>query len=61
MKLYEWFKVFLYIFLWIFIWTLVDRISHEYGLTNKEIIKICSIGLIFIIIILQLNPSINLS
>ena len=61
MKLYEWLKVFLYIFLWIFIWTLVDCIAHEYGFTNKDLIKISLIGLIFIIIILQLNPNINLS
>lgn len=61
MKLYEWFKVFIGIFLWVFTWTLADHVAQEYGFTNRDIIKICFIGLISIIIILQLNPDINLS
>ena len=60
MNSFEWFKVFLYILLWVFTWTLLDGIAKEYNLTNKDIIKLCFIGLIVIITLIQLYK-INLS
>ena len=61
MKVYEWFKVFLYVLLWVFTWTLLDTIALEYGITNKETIQICLLGLTIIIILIQMNPDINIS
>ena len=61
MKLYDWFKVFIYLFLWIFTWTLMDKLSKKYKLSDDTIIKICIGGLIFIFIFIQLNKDINIS
>ena len=61
MKVYEWFKVFLYVLLWVFTWTLLDTIALEYGITNKETMQICLLGLTTIIILIQMNPDINIS
>jgi hypothetical protein len=60
MDLFEWFKVFVYILLWVFTWTLIDSIAVEYNLSNKDIIKLCLIGLFTIIILIQ-NSKINIS
>lgn len=61
MKLYEWFKVVLYLFLWIFTWTLAYQLVKKYELSDDTIIKICIGGLLFIIICIQLNKDINIS
>ena len=61
MKVYEWFKVFLYVLLWVFTWTLLDTLALEYGITNQEMIQICLLGLTTIIILIQMNPDINIS
>lgn len=61
MKLYEWFKVFLYLFLWIFTWTLMDKLAKKYELSDNAIIKICIGGLFFIFVCIQMNKDINIS
>ena len=61
MKLYEWFKVFLYLFLWIFTWTLAYKLVKKYELSDDTIIKICIGGLLFIIVCIQMNKDINIS
>jgi len=61
MKVYEWFKVLLYLFLWIFTWTLVDKLAKKYELSDDTIIKICVVGLLFIIVLIQMNKDINIS
>ena len=61
MKLYEWFKVVLYLFLWIFTWTLMDKLAKKYQLNDDTIIKICIGGLIFIFVCIQMNKDINIS
>ena len=58
MKLYDWFKVLIYILLWIFTWTLLHTLSVKYEFTDDDNIKISLIG---IIIIIQKNPNINIS
>ena len=61
MKLYEWFKVVLYLFLWIFTWTLVYKLVEKYQLNDDTIIKICIGGLFFIFVCIQMNKDINIS
>lgn len=61
MKVYEWFKVLLYLFLWIFTWTLVDKLSKKYELSDDTIIKVCVVGILFIIVLIQMNKDINIS
>lgn len=61
MKVYEWFKVLIYLFLWIFTWTLVDKLAKKYELSDDTIIKICVVGLLFIIVLIQMNKDINIS
>lgn len=61
MKLYEWFKVAIYLFLWIFTWTLMDKLVKKYKLSDDTIIKICIGGLLFIIICIQVHKDINIS
>ena len=34
MKLYDWFKVLIYILLWIFTWTLLHTLSVKYEFTD---------------------------
>lgn len=61
MKIYEWFKVAIYLFLWIFTWTLMDKLAKKYKLSDDTVIKICIGGLLFIIVCIQLNKDINIS
>lgn len=61
MKVYEWFKVLLYLFLWIFTWTLVDKLAKKFQLSDDTIIKICIVGILFIIVLIQMNKDINIS
>ena len=61
MKVYEWFKVLIYLFLWIFTWTLVDKLTKKYELSDDTIIKICVVGILFIIVLIQMNKDINIS
>lgn len=61
MKLYEWFKVVLYLFLWIFTWTLVYKLFEKYKLSDDNIIKICVVGIILIIIFIQIQGDIKLN
>ena len=61
MKVYEWFKVLIYLFLWIFTWTLVDKLAKKYELSDDTIIKVCVVGILFIIVLIQLNKDINIS
>ena len=61
MKFYEWFKVLIYLFLWIFTWTLVDKLTKKYELSDDTIIKICVVGILFIIVLIQMNKDINIS
>ena len=61
MNAYEWFKVYLYVLLWVFTWTLLDSIAQEYDITHKEMIQICLLGLTTIIVLIQMNPDINIS
>jgi hypothetical protein len=61
MKVYEWFKVLIYLFLWIFTWTLVDKLVKKYELSDDTIIKICVVGILFIIVLIQMNKDINIS
>ena len=61
MKVYEWFKVLIYLFLWIFTWTLVDKLAKKYELSDDTIIKICVVGILFIIVLIQMNKDINIS
>jgi hypothetical protein len=61
MKVYEWFKVAIYLFLWIFTWTLMDKLAKKYELSDDTIIKICVVGLIFIVGLIQMNKDINIS
>ena len=61
MKVYEWFKVLIYLFLWIFTWTLVDKLTNKYELSDDTIIKICVVGILFIIVLIQMNKDINIS
>ena len=61
MKLYEWFKVAIYLSLWIFTWTLVNQLLKKYKISDDTLTKICVGGLLIIICIVQLNPDINLS
>ena len=61
MKVYEWFKVLLYLFLWIFTWTLVDKLAKKYELSDDTIIKVCVVGILFIIVLIQMNKDINIS
>lgn len=60
MNSFEWFKVYVYILLWVFTWTLFDAIAEEYNLTNRDIIKICFIGLLVIVSLIQIYK-INIS
>lgn len=60
MKIYDWFKVIIYLFLWIFTWTLMDKLAVKYKLSDT-IIKICVIGLFIIYCYIQMNPDINIS
>lgn len=60
MKVYEWFKVYVYILLWVFTWTLFDAIAEEYNITNKDIIKMCFVGLLVIVSLIQIYK-INIS
>lgn len=57
---FEWFKVFIYVLLWVFTWTLLDSIATEYNITNKDLIKICFIGLLVIVSLIQIYK-INIS
>lgn len=61
MKVYEWFKVLIYLFLWIFTWTLVDKLIKKIQLSDNQIIIICVVGLIFIVGLIQMNKDINIS
>ena len=61
MKLYEWFKVVIYLSLWIFTWTLLDQLLKKYKISDDTLMKLCVGGLLIIICIVQLNPDINLS
>ena len=61
MKAYEWFKVVIYLFLWIFTWTLADKLTKKYELSDDTIIKICIIGIFFIVLCIQMNKYINIS
>jgi hypothetical protein len=61
MKLYEWFKVVLYLFLWIFTWTLVYKLADKYEISDDNIIKICVVGIILIIIFIQIHGDIKLN
>tara|TARA_Y100001958_G_C21237673_1_gene564521 strand:+ start:3038 stop:3223 length:186 start_codon:yes stop_codon:yes gene_type:complete len=61
MKAYEWFKVVIYLFLWIFTWTLADKLTKKYELSDDTIIKICIIGIFFIVLCIQMNKDINIS
>jgi len=61
MKVYEWFKVAIYLFLWIFTWTLVDKLIKKLQLSDNQIIIICVVGLIFIVGLIQMNKDINIS
>ena len=61
MKIYDWFKVIIYLFLWIFTWTLMDKLAVKYKLSDDTIIKICVIGLFIIYCYIQMNPDINIS
>uniref|UniRef100_A0A6C0FDB1 Uncharacterized protein n=1 Tax=viral metagenome TaxID=1070528 RepID=A0A6C0FDB1_9ZZZZ len=61
MKVYEWFKVLIYLFLWIFTWTLVDKLAKKYELSDDTIIKVCVVGILFIIVLIQMNKDINIS
>ena len=61
MKLYEWFKVFIYLSLWIFTWTLVDQLLKKYKVSGDTFTKICVVGILIIFFIIQMNPDINIS
>ena len=61
MKVYEWLKVLIYLFLWIFTWTLVDKLAKKYELSDDTIIKVCVVGILFIIVLIQMNKDINIS
>lgn len=61
MKVYEWFKVAIYLFLWIFTWTLADKLIKKLQLSDNQIIIICVVGLIFIVGLIQMNKDINIS
>ena len=61
MKVYEWFKVAIYLFLWIFTWTLADKLIEKLQLSDNQIIIICVVGLIFIVGLIQMNKDINIS
>ncbi len=61
MKIYDWFKVIIYLFLWIFTWTLMDKLAKKYKLSDDTIIKICIVGLFIIYCYIQMNPDINIS
>jgi hypothetical protein len=61
MKLYEWFKVVLYLFLWIFIWNLTEKLADKYEISDDNIIKICVVGIILIIIFIQIQGDIKLN